>query len=605
MKFTKKKIAIIIASIIVVAGGVFACLYFFTDMFKSTQELFYEYVGKSAKTEGNYTYQDMLEELKIAQTKSFTGSSTIGIELKDKGNSISSIQNQAAFDALKNIKLKVETKSNPSENKASYNIGINYDDKKIADVNLVKTNDLYGIKSDLIDSKYVAIENNNLRDFASKFGAYTAALPDKIEEIDLYDLLYISKEDQDRISNTYKNVLKDSIPSSKYTKIDNVKKTINGTEQNLTGYSLKLSGDDITNVLNNFLEKAKDDDTTLNIIVEKINKLLNTQPFKTSLEAYQTMANSKLADPRNPYASTGSIYAKQKTFEMPEITKETLKQGIEQLINQLKTQTSNNTASNVDIAEIVVYVANGKTARMELNVAGMTAFAVDFYEENGNNHAVVYAAQQRENSYYSYTYAMDLVKLMEIEYNVKQNGNEKKSYIGMTIFKNDEQVAKISFDITANGKVGTGTNTEFAKISVETEEIDMTLNIDSKIEYTDNVEVEEINSSNATILNNMSKAEIEAYFNKISGNLQGIVPSMSTMPTTTIPTITNPFENLDQYDYDLGDDYDLDYDLDDDDDYEYDYDLDIDTDELEKRIRQNFIDAYGVGPEDYINSMYQ
>lgn len=589
MKFTKKKIAIIIASIIVVAVGVFACLYFFTDMFKSTEELFYEYVGKSAQTEGNYTYQDMLDEIKNAQTKSYTSNSTITMELKDKGTGLSSAKNQASYDALKNLKLSVETKSNPSANKASYNVGVLYDDKKITDFKFTKTNDLYGIKSDLLDSNYIAIENKNLRDFASKFGAYTAALPDKIEGLDLYDLLYISKEDQDKISNTYKNVLKDSIPSSNYSKLENVKKTVNGIEQNLTGYSLKLSVQDMKNILTNLLNKTKEDDTLLNIIEEKTNKLMDSQPVKTSLESYQQMASMK----NSPYSSTKSIYAKTQNITIPKITKETIKQGIEQLVSQLQAQT-NETTSNLQLLEIVVYASNGKTARMELNIAGKTTFAVDYYEANGNNHAVVYAAQKKESGYYSYSYTMDLVKLMEIEYNVKQNGNEKKLNMGMTIFKDDEQVAKISFDITENGKVGSGTNTQFTKMTVENAKFDMILNMDTKIEYTDNVEVEEINSSNAKILNNMSKDEIKAYFNNISKNLEGLIPNMPTnilnttnvvSPSTTIPTISNPFENLDQ---------NTDY---------QDIDTEINYEEIEEKFKQNFIDAYGVTPEEYINSM--
>ena len=589
MKFTTKKIAIIIASIIVVAVGVFACLYFFTDMFKSTEELFYEYVGKSAQTEGNYTYQDMLDEIKNAQTKSYTSNSTITMELKDKGTGLSSAKNQASYDALKNLKLSVETKSNPSANKASYNVGVLYDDKKITDFKFTKTNDLYGIKSDLLDSNYIAIENKNLRDFASKFGAYTAALPDKIEGLDLYDLLYISKEDQDKISNTYKNVLKDSIPSSNYSKLENVKKTVNGIEQNLTGYSLKLSVQDMKNILTNLLNKTKEDDTLLNIIEEKTNKLMDSQPVKTSLESYQQMASMK----NSPYSSTKSIYAKTQNITIPKITKETIKQGIEQLVSQLQAQT-NETTSNLQLLEIVVYASNGKTARMELNIAGKTTFAVDYYEANGNNHAVVYAAQKKESGYYSYSYTMDLVKLMEIEYNVKQNGNEKKLNMGMTIFKDDEQVAKISFDITENGKVGSGTNTQFTKMTVENAKFDMILNMDTKIEYTDNVEVEEINSSNAKILNNMSKDEIKAYFNNISKNLEGLIPNMPTnilnttnvvSPSTTIPTISNPFENLDQ---------NTDY---------QDIDTEINYEEIEEKFKQNFIDAYGVTPEEYINSM--
>lgn len=575
MKMSKKKIVIIsIVSILVIAGAVFAYLYFCTDLFKQTKELFYEYVGKAATTEGNYTYQDMLDDLKNAQTKSFTSKSTIGFELNDKGSSLSSVKNQAAYSALKDLKLNVETKSNPNDKKAACTIGIEYGNNKITDLKFVKTNDLYGIKSDLLDNKFIALENNNLKDFVAKLGVNASFIPNKIEEIDLYDLLYVSKENQDKISNTYKKVLKDSIPSSNYTKLDNVNKTVNGQEQNLTGYSLKITSKDLSNILNNLLNTAKDDDTTLDIIVEKLNKIMETPLIKTSLESYQAMANSKPVLSNNLLGNTSlgnttSIYAKQKEFTIPKITKETIKQSLEQITNQLKVSTE--ATANVgdsQMLEFIVYESNGKTAKMELKVVGQTIMAIDFYEENGNNHAVIYSARAESTSRYSAYPSMKLVKMMDMTYNVKQNGNEKKALISMAMFNEDKEVAKISFDVKTNGKVGVGTNNTTSIISIDTPKMGMSFNIDSQIEYTDNVEIEEVNNSNATILNNMSKAEIEAYFKNLSDNLKkmttniampsSIIPTfpstiVPTTPSTTtpstaepikIPDVQNPFENL-------------------------------------------------------------
>ena len=535
MKMSKKKIAIIsIVSIIVIAGAVFAYLYFCTDLFKPTQELFYEYVGKAAKTEGNYSYQDMLEDLKNAQTKSYSSKSTMGIEINDKGNNLSSVKNQAIFSTLKNLKFNIETRSNPNTKKASYDVSIDYNNNKVASLKLAKTNDLYGIKSDLLDEKFIAIENNNLKDFVTKLGGDASVIPNKIEGIDLYDLLYVSKENQDKIKNTYEKVIKDSIPSSNYTKLENVKKSVNGQEKNLTGYSLKITSQDLTNILNNILDTAKNDDTTLDLIVEKINKLMETPLIKTSLEAYKEMANSKPLQSNNLLGDNTSIYAKQKEFTIPKFTKETLKQSLEQLINQFKIST-NATANvgNMQVLEFVVYQSNGKTAKMELKAVGQTVMAIDYYEENGNEHMIYYAAQAESTSRYSTIPTIKLVKVMDMIYNVKQNGDEKKAYISMTLFNNEKEAGKVTFDITSNGKVGVGTNNITYKMSIDTQEIGMNINLDSITEFIDNVEVEEINSSNATILNNMSKAEIEAYFKKISTNIEKIMTNVS-MPSSII-----------------------------------------------------------------------
>lgn len=533
MKLSKKKIIIIsIVSVLVIAGAVFAYLYFCTDMFKSTQELFYEYAGKSAMVEDSYSYQDMLEDIKVAQTKSYTGTATIGLEVNDKTQTSSSSimsQSQATANILKNLKLKVQTKSKPSEKKAAYNVALEFANNKITDFDIVKTKDLYGIKSNLLDSNYIAVENNNLKDLFAKFGANTAGIPNKIEEIDLYDLLYVSKEDQERLTKIFTDSFKDGIPASNYSKIGNVTKTINGQEKNVNGYSLKLSGKDMENVLTNALTKLKDDDRVLDLFVEKTNKLMDTPAIKSSLDSYQTMANSKLR---------GSIYSKANTFTIPKLTKETLKQSLDQVLNQYK-NSSNNIANEVQVLEIAVYESNGKIAKLEINVAGQTIMAVDYYEENGVNHAVIYMPQTSSTSYYSSIPSYQLVKMMDVTYTVKQNGNEKKANIGIALFTNDKQVAKMSMEITQNGKVGEGKNTSYSIITIETPEVDMKLNIDSEVEYTDNFDVQEINATNSKVLNNMSRSEIEAYFTNIQKNIKNMVP---TMPTNTNSTLfSTPF----------------------------------------------------------------
>lgn len=533
MKLSKKKIIIIsIVSVLVIAGAVFAYLYFCTDMFKSTQELFYEYAGKSAMVEDSYSYQDMLEDIKVAQTKSYTGTATIGLEVNNKtqtGSSSIMSQSQATANILKNLKLKVQTKSKPSEKKASYNVALEFANNKLTDFDIVKTKDLYGIKSNLLDSNYIAVENNNLKDLFAKFGVNTSVLPNKIEEMDLYDLLYVSKEDQDRLTKIFTDSFKEGIPASNYSKIGNVTKTINGQEKNVNGYSLKISGKDMENVLTSILTKLKDDDRVLDIFVEKTNKLMDSPAIKTSLEAYQTMANSKLR---------GSIYSKANTFTVPKLTKETLKESLEQLMNQYKMNV-NYVGNDIQALEIAVYESNGKIAKLELNVVGQTMMAIDYYEENGVNHAVIYMPQTSSTSYYSYTPSFQLIKMMDIAYTVKQNGNEKTSNIGMAFYANDKQMAKMSIETRRIGKAGEGKNTANSILTIETPEVDMKLNVDSEVEYTDNFEVEEINATNSKVLNNMSKAEIQAYFSNIEKNLKNMVP---TMPTNTNSSLFNtPF----------------------------------------------------------------
>lgn len=494
MKLKKKNIAIIIALIIVIAGGIFAYLYFCTDMFKTPEDLFYEYIGKAAKTEEKYDYQDFLEELRKTQTKSFEGKATVGIELDSKK---SSDKNQQATYALVNgLKLNLETKSNPNEKKEEYNIGIEYNGADITEIGLVKDDEIYGVKSEFLDDKYVAVENNNLKDLMRKLGASTTGIPDKIEPLDMYELLYISKEDQDKIVNTYKDILKNSIPSENYKKVENVIQKVNGVDTNTTVYALSINEKEFYNIMLKVLETAKNDDLTLNLIVDKVNSYIDSMP---SLQTYQTYSNKTI-----------------------NLTKEDLTDAIEDLIEELNDELEN--ADESSTAEIVVYVSDGKTVRIETKVDNEIASAIDFYTENDKEHIVLYARENNYSKYSSYSYrnttSSELSKVMEIEYKTSKNQDEENAEIALIIYDDEEEVSKITFEGTTKGKVGEGQNQNSYKFKVETDELSVGFTIDSEIEYTDSVEIEGLNSKNSTILNDMSRTELNKFFENVSKNAQ-------------------------------------------------------------------------------------
>lgn len=494
MKSKKKVIAIIFVLIILALGAAAAYIYFFTDLFRTPEDLFYKYVEKAAKTESQYDYQDFLKGLEASQTKSYKGKSNIGIELK--GNSYSTKQEQSTYNLINGIGLEVETKSKPSENKSAYDLNVKFAGTNLVNLEVVKDKDIYGVKSDLLDSQYIAVENNNLKDLMRKLGVSTTNVPDKIETIDIYKLLYISKEDQDKIVNTYKDVIKNNISSDKFTKVD-------GADTNTTAYSLKLNQKDFLNIMTKVLETLKDDDTLLNLVIDKINTLVSLNP---TIQGY---INNK------------SIYSSKITDNL---TKEKLKEYIDEALKELKgTQTSKDDS----FVEFLVYASNGKTVRMEFKFNDEVVMAFDFYDVDGKQKVVMYAQEAQKLSYDYSRYALsnrtkssELVKVMEIETKTTKNNDEIKSEGEITAYSRDEKVFKLSFDVSTKGKVGQGKNDQTCKMNVETEDISIGFTIDSEIEYTDNVEIEDLNSKNSNILNDMSKEEIQKLFNKIAQDFE-------------------------------------------------------------------------------------
>lgn len=501
MKFSKKtRIILIVVALIVVAGAVFASLYFFTDMFKSPQDLFFQYIGKAAMPESSYSYQEMLDDMQLASTKSYKASYNIGIEGKTNGYSSS---NDIAKEVSK-MKIGLDVESMPSQEKASYNVSLKYDDVDIASAKLVKNSDLYGIKSDLLDEKYIAIKNQNLKDLAEKLGIDSTYIPDEIAFMDLYKLLYVSKEDQDHIVNTYKDAIVKAFPQENFSKTDNVTTTVNGASKTATAYTLSITEKDFYNAIINILQVAKNDDRTLNLLVDKINAFANDSFFVK-------MGTTNIAAKMDRYGNVSGM-------EIPTLSKEFFKEAIDNAIQELQYQMRYaNTTAKINL---VVYVENGNTIRLELKAGNEVEAAVDFYEENNKKHIALYGAAPSYDVM-SYSYTTKLAKAMEIEYQTTKNGNYKNLDMGMTLYnQTGDKVGKVSFVITSDGKKGEGTNTETIKYTIETDEMTLTINVDGKIEYTDNVSIDTLTKANANIINDMSKEEIEKLVNKIVETVQ-------------------------------------------------------------------------------------
>ena len=526
-----KKIAIIFAIVLLIGACAFAAVYYLTDIFKTPQDAFYSYIEKAAKMDNATSYQEMLEELKAAKEKSYKSETSIGVEIDLKR--ISDKQAQQMQNMLKNVKLNVNSNVKPSENKSTSEISLNFGGFSAGDLKLVKDGEVFGIKSDLLDNKYIAVENNNLKDLFSKLGAKTTNIPNKFESIDLYDLLYVSKEDQFHLEKTYKNIFKDTIPAENYTKQENITQKVNGQDVNTTAYTLSLGKEDLINVIVKLLETAEEDDTLLNIITEKVNKLVDNGMFD------QMNASTSYSLP--------STIKSRRTIMANKISTDQLKQRIKELINDLKSENNYTSSSKV---EIILYVANNDIVKMELKANDEVLMAMDFYNSDDMRHIVFYAKEKSYPTYGSYVdyyrptkQSSKLVKLMEIEYKSAKNGDTKTEVVGFSLYDDEEKIGKILIDLNTKGKKWEGKSETTGKIAFETEAGTMSLIIDSKVEYTDDVSVESLDRSNSNVLNNMTEKEIKQYFEKISKNVEDTFSMFGINNKVTLPRNNNIYTN--------------------------------------------------------------
>ena len=270
MYYGKKKgiiiaIVIIILLIVIAVGGVM--LYLFTDLFKSNQTLFLKYIDQTIqgmKYETNDQTKDIIEaqkenpyQIKGALNFDYDGS-----------------ENKQA-EILKQIKVELETNANGQEEKTYTKASVLYQNQNLFNLEYANSNNIYALKSDEIVTAFIGVRNENLKVLAQKLGMQdNLNIPDSITPIDYEELLNISEEEKQHISDTYLPVIVNNIEKSKYSKQSNIPITKEGVEYNTTAYRVDLTSEDIANISVKLLETLKQDSITLNFIATKA-KILN------------------------------------------------------------------------------------------------------------------------------------------------------------------------------------------------------------------------------------------------------------------------------------------------------------------------------------------
>lgn len=270
MYYGKKKgiiitIVIIILLIAIAVGGVM--LYLFTDLFKSNQTLFLKYIDQTIqgmKYETNDQTKDIIEAQK---ENPYQIKGTLNFDYDGSENKQAEI--------LKQIKVELETNANGQEEKSYTKASMLYQNQNLFNLEYANSNNIYALKSDEIVTAFIGVRNSNLKVLAQKLGMQdTSNIPDSITPIDYEELLNISEEEKQHISDTYLPVIVNNIEKSKYSKQSNIPITKEGVKYNTTAYRVDLTSEDIANISVKLLETLKQDSITLNFIATKA-KILN------------------------------------------------------------------------------------------------------------------------------------------------------------------------------------------------------------------------------------------------------------------------------------------------------------------------------------------
>lgn len=270
------KIIIAVVSVILVAAIVFAVLYFATDLFKTKnpKKAFFEQLDKVAASENEFSYSDMIANLKKTQDSSYEGKGKMSMDI-ELGGMLAREEYANIIEVLNDAEISYESKVDAKNSNSYTSMNITYNGKDLGKIDLLVSDEKIGAKIDGITDKYLTVTVDELME-ALDLDTSSIDMSNLSENIDInevVDILDISNDEIKRITDRYKKVLEDAIPEDNYSSKDE-KITVNGKEINAKAYTVEISEKDLVKIAKNILKSLEEDDATLNLLIDKVNKLM-------------------------------------------------------------------------------------------------------------------------------------------------------------------------------------------------------------------------------------------------------------------------------------------------------------------------------------------
>lgn len=262
-KGNEKKVVIIVMFLIITLILIAIALYFTTDILKSEKQLFFKYAMQMTEEGNDNNLMQYLEKKENEPYKN-DGSITFNVSLPEER-----IKEQV--EKANNITIDFKGNVYNAQQKREQEITLNYDENIRFPLVFKQSGDYFGIQTEYIGSKYIAIENNNLPELCKKLGIEnTNNIPNKIDSKKTNSIKF-TDEEKEIIKQRYKEVLEEQLTEQMFSKSQNTESTI---------YILELTPDDTKNILKKILEKLKTDD----IILEKINEILEQEVTEEDID---------------------------------------------------------------------------------------------------------------------------------------------------------------------------------------------------------------------------------------------------------------------------------------------------------------------------------
>lgn len=273
-----KKVLIIIISLMILiclVGAIFLYLFIKTDIFKSDEELFAKYMSQNLEQ-----FQELgnLETVKLYKNKfnkdKYVSKTNLAIEYSEGGEVSNPFNNLSA-----NLDVQKDR-----ENEYLYVDGqILFKDEEYLESEIIKDEDLYGIRFSDVAKEFVTIKDDqDLDTIADDIGIDSDKLEKIMSIIDGTTNLnedIISQDSMKELKEKYSNIITEAITNGTFSKLKKAMITYDNNTIKTNSYMVSLNSEQVENLLIKILNNLKTESVIVNNIddetfEEKIDSLI-------------------------------------------------------------------------------------------------------------------------------------------------------------------------------------------------------------------------------------------------------------------------------------------------------------------------------------------
>ncbi len=467
-----KKVHMIIITLIIIlliACVGFSVLYFATDIFKSDKEMFVKYAGQ-VDLKDFINLEEYSNYLERTENESHSDNAEINITL-------------SRGDQEVNEKIKISGNSDPVNSRANYDISVNQGDQALLEMNYLKVQDFNGILFKNIVNQYIVLENNNLKEFATKMGTQDVeSVPDKIELNN--KLLDINNEEVNAVVSKYLTIAIEEIPADNFYKLEKADITLGDNSVEADGFGADVKLKDLQKILIKVFENARDDEQLFNI-VKKVNSNVTVEDYQNYID-----------------------------------------ENIEQISGEIPDE------ENVKVLTISVYKQGKQTVKLDINIIENETDNIEIAIEKNNDETIL------RLSSVDVGYNSDSQIIFEV---AKTSNSEQQENYNITIstFINGEEETRYDINLSRTGLLNANNfGLKFAIKFTSKEGIVENIELANTTNFTSVPEIEEFKEGNHLVINNLSQEQIINLFTNLGNMLsEKLKDEMLISIVRDLPTI--------------------------------------------------------------------